>query len=69
MISAVFGVSYALKFLVVSQVVAMAEPKQDQPIEPAEPERYLTETERIWMQLLKFLMFHVLCFFELCSFL
>ena len=47
MIFAVFGVSFALQFLVVRHFVAMAEPNQDQPIEPAEPERYLTETDDV----------------------
>ena len=44
---AVFGVSCALQFLAVSHFVAMAEPNQDQPTEPTEPERYLTETDDV----------------------
>ena len=44
---AVFGVSCILHFLVVIHFVAMAEPNQDQPTEPTEPERYLTETDDV----------------------
>ena len=44
---AVFGVSCVLQFLAVSHFVAMAEPNQDQPTEPTEPERYLTETDDV----------------------